>query len=129
MATQARRRHRFGLGIFALVIIILGWAYFQFQNTNSTHFSEESVRVILNGPTQAPAGQEVEYIINYENNQRVDLVEVVVDLRLPLGFKVVSSTPALTDNTRLNIGQIGGFKTGQITIKAQITGLTRDKKY
>lgn len=128
LATQARRRHRFGLGIFALVIIILGWAYFQFQNTNSTHFSEESVRVILNGPTQAPAGQEVEYIINYENNQRVDLVEVVVDLRLPLGFKVVSSTPALTDNTRLNIGQIGGFKTGQITIKAQITGLTRDKK-
>ncbi len=128
LATTARRRHRFGLGIFALVIIILSWAYWQFQNTNSTHFSEESVRVILNGPTQAPAGQEVEYTINYENNQRVDLVETVVDLRLPLGFKVVSSTPALTDNTRLNIGQISGFKTGQITIKAQITGLTRDKK-
>ena len=110
------------------VLLILGgllsaaaWAGF-FLMPNDKKFSQDQIKLRIDGPQNVISGTATTYKISYENNQSLALKQVTLNIQYPEGFVFVSSSVASKNSghTEWQLDEIGAHKKKELTI----TGLT-----
>lgn len=113
---------------FFLFVIIIGgllattaWAGLLLF-PGSQKFSDDKIKLSVNGPAEITAGATTTYEINCENNQNLPLDAAVINIQYPKGFVFLASDPAAKNagHTEWELGKIQPFKKKIIAI----TGLT-----
>lgn len=128
---QAKHRRWWLYFTSFLVVVLAGIVVYMFAWSGAgPKFGQEDVTIELQGPAQAPSGQDVEYTINYNNNQSVGLQLLEFNLRYPDGFTFKESNWQATndDKTRFAINKVSPYESGSLKIKGQILGQVGDKK-
>lgn len=128
---KARRHHAWLIIISTLSLLLaVAVAVLLFFNSDRRKFGEEAVSLTLTGPSQAPSGQIIEYVIAYHNDQGVDLNNVEINLRYPPGFTFEGSLPQAEnkDGTRLVIGRIRARESGNLSVRGLLVGEVGENK-
>jgi len=110
-----------GLVIFFAFLAGLSWlGFFIFKPGK---FSGEGVKLEITSPKEAAGGEEVTYLIKYDNGEGVPLGQAEINLRYPekFIFKEANPQPANSENL-WSLGSISAGGTGQIEIKGQLFG-------
>lgn len=110
-----------GLVIFFAFLAGLSWlGFFIFKPGK---FSGEGVKLEITSPKEAAGGEEVTYLIKYDNGESVPLGQTEINLRYPekFIFKEANPQPANSENL-WSLGSIPAGGTGQIEIKGQLFG-------
>ncbi|MDD4901897.1 MAG: hypothetical protein PHE24_02060 [Patescibacteria group bacterium] len=110
----------FNLLVFALVIIVLGLGAFYYivynRGTDST-----AVDLTVAAPDTISAGQDMSFILSYNNQEYVGLKNVNIKADYPGNFVFTSANPpADVNNDTWNIGRINARSSGKIIIKGKI---------
>lgn len=71
----------------------------------------------LEGPDKLVAGDGATYKLTYKNKSDEDLENVAIDVVLPGGFIISTSTPQIDKNKRWNIGKLESKSEGEVLIK------------
>ena len=109
-----------GISILLTAITWLGFIVF---NPNYK-FNDKSIELNLTGQQSIASGDEVIYILEYKNIEKVALRNVEMILRYPDGFEFDSATPEPTNdfNSSWKIGDLTKGQKGKIEIKGRIIG-------
>lgn len=111
-----------GLTVFFAFIAVLSWAGFFFFSQGQS-FSGEKISLEITAPQTAAGGEQIEYIIKYENNENVPLGQAGVEVRLPENFFVVETEPlALSGKNFWEIGSLAPGRSGEIKIRGKFYG-------
>jgi hypothetical protein len=123
---RVRRSHPIVKFFFSLIVVggllaAIAWAgFFVLPNNNS--FSENKVKLSIEGPKKITLGATTTYIISYANNQNTNLENAVLTVQYPKGFVFKQSIPKAENNgnTEWKLGTITPNEKKNISI----TGLT-----
>ena len=109
-----------GIAIILAAIVWLGFIVF---NPDST-VSNQSIKLEIKSQQSIASGDEVIYILNYANVEKVPLNDVEIIFRFPEGFEFTSATPEPTNdfNTSWDIDQLAKNASGKIEIKGKLIG-------
>ena len=121
------KKNRPGFKIFFIILLVGGllsaaaWAGF-FLMPNDKKFSQDQIKLRIDGPQNVISGTATTYKISYENNQSLALKQVTLNIQYPEGFVFVSSSVASKNSghTEWQLDEIGAHKKKELTI----TGLT-----
>jgi hypothetical protein len=101
----------------AIIILIAGGVYYWLKG----RVDPTAVNFDLNGTKSLTAGGEVDYVIDYRNQDKAALTNVTIKLEWPQNFIFLSSDPALPDGqTEWRLGDLAAGASGQINIKGKI---------
>lgn len=111
-----------GLVVFFAFLAVLSWAGFFFFGQQKG-FSGEKVNLEISGPQTAAGGEQIEYIIKYENQENVPLGQTEIEVRLPDNFVLIEISPTTFEGKNLwQIGSLAPGKSGEIKIKGAFYG-------
>jgi len=101
-----------------------------FLMPNNKKFSEEQIKLLINGPQSVISGTSATYTISYENNQSVALKQATLNVQYPDGFVFVSSDvdSKNTGHTEWQLNDIGARKKKTITITGLAYGSLNQKQ-
>lgn len=125
-----RQRRWLFLVIIVLLLLLGGGVWYIFFSGQGGKFGEEALSLKLVGPTTAPSGQVSEYILNWHNDQGVDLTEAELEFRYPQGVTVeeVSRPAANEAKNRFNLGIISANSIGELVLKLRVVGEVGENK-
>jgi uncharacterized membrane protein len=107
------------LGGLAVILLITGIIYL----IQKSAFSQNNVIITVKGQDKIDSGKFITYEIDYQNNNRTDLQNAVLDVSYPEDFKP-ESNPDFKENSPLdstiNLGTIKGHGNGKATFNGQI---------
>ncbi len=105
------RLTRFLLRTLGILVLLsaASWAGF-FLWSRGWFQTGDPLTIVIEGPAQARAGEEVFYTVRYANHGRVPLASLEMKLNLPSNFTVRTLTPQPTDATT-NTWTIGSLHT------------------
>nr|AQS29736.1 hypothetical protein [uncultured bacterium] len=125
---EVKRKNRWKLFLISFlgVLIILSaisWLGFIIFSPNGG-FGSQSIKLELKGQQSISSGDEVIYVLNYKNLEKVTLKNVEIIFRYPDGFEFISAQPAPTNNfnSSWQLGDLSKGATGKIEIKGRIIG-------
>lgn len=125
---EVKRKGRWQLILVSsLVIVILlsaiSWLGFIIFNP-TYRFSGQSIKLDLKGQQSIASGDEVIYVLEYKNIEKVTLKNVGFIFRYPEGFEFDSAAPEPANefNTSWQIGDLAKNQEGKIEIKGRIIG-------
>lgn len=121
------KKNRSGFKTFFVIVFIGGllaaaaWAGL-FLMPNNKKFSEDQIKLTIDGPQNVISGTAATYTISYENNQSLALKQATLNIQYPEGFVFVSSDVASKNSghTEWELNNVGAHKKNEI----KITGLT-----
>lgn len=122
---RANRKVRvltFAVFILAFLAGVSWLGFFFFEGGKK--FSEENIKLVVDGSDQIYSGETVTYHLRYGNKGGLPMGETALSVRYPEGFKMVSSTPALEENSgnEWTIGTLSPGKEGEVEITGQFVG-------
>lgn len=124
-AKRTARLFRFS-GLLFFVIIALIWvAILVVWYRSSVTVTEEQAQITLTAPAEFTAGEEIEYLVHYENASRVDWLNTEVVFTEPRGFSFRSSDRELErvgGQLVLALGTLKSKERGEIRIRGQLIG-------
>ncbi len=129
-------RHRGRLKVFLIsflaVVLILSaitWLGFAVFNPNKS-FANKSISIKITGEQNIASGNEITYVLEYKNIEKVDLKDVEIIFRFPDGFEYISADPepSNTFNTSWQIGNLAKGNGGKIEIRGKIIGTVGEIK-
>ncbi|MBU1146016.1 hypothetical protein KKD80_00490 [Patescibacteria group bacterium] len=116
------KRFLVGALIFFVGAAALSWAGFFFFGRGRA-FSGENINLEIISPNTAAAGEAIEYIIKYQNNETVPLGQAEINVRLPNDFSFSSAEPIPSEEENIwRIGSIAAGKGGEIKIRGSLYG-------
>lgn len=121
------RRRGFILSFFNflfLLLIIGGATYYLYENWyKKASLDEASVYFKLLGEQEVVANEEIEYVVTYRNESRIDLDTVKVNLSVPKNFILKETEPASSETKGLwEIGDLKAGAEGSIKIRGVLLG-------
>ena len=106
----------FGALLAGLVMAAAVWGgVFFFSRTSG--FTGENVELAFETKDSLTAGAETDVTIHYKNAERVPLAQAAIELKVPQGFRIVSSDPAAGKDGDWPIGAIAPGGEGRITVR------------
>lgn len=105
-----------GMIVFFGALAAVAWAGFFFFSPMNDKFTGEDVLVTIEGPGEVTSGEEVEYVVKYENEEGVALGTSTLEVRVPKTFTITGMEPA-AENGTWQVGSIGPKKEGEVRIK------------
>ncbi len=118
------RLTRFLTRAILVLVVISAAAWGGFFVWNRGWFRDaELLKTSIEGPREARAGEEVRYTIRYENAGRVPVAALEMKLHLPLNFRLLSASPAPTEDAMWTLGSLTPSSDGAITL----TGVFRSE--
>jgi len=101
------------MGILFFLFVVFGISLIGFLIFNKeAKFSGEKLVFQIDGPIEISSGSEVSYLINLDNQEAIDLVDLSVEIKFPLDFKLKYSSFKPIENS--NIWKIEKIKAGEI---------------
>jgi len=88
-------------------------------------FSESQVKVSIAGPEKVTSGESVSFSVNYQNLNRASLQDAVLYVKYSENFKPAGNLQFESEGpsvSKVNIGEIGGKKDGQVAIQGKFFG-------
>jgi uncharacterized repeat protein (TIGR01451 family) len=130
MPRRLERKPRKGLQVFfggLLVLIIFGGIFYYYGRSlflGDQIFGGDNVELEIEGLGEVAAGEEITYIIKYQNLAKVDLSNVVLDVNYPSGFiyKKAKPLPTGTNNDSWDLGYMRSGRSGKIEITGSLIG-------
>ncbi len=117
---QKRRKRTIIISALIFLFIIAAASIFGFIVFNKRkQFAEDKIKISIIGPDETQIGEEVTYLINYENEGQVALKDVKLFVRMPKGFSLTEQVPE-TENSTWNFDKIKINESGQIKIKGKL---------
>jgi len=95
--------------IIAVFLAAVAWAGFLFFNPWAGN-DGQSLEVTIEAPDEVRSGEEIELSIDYDNNGRVSLAALEIQLNLPESFTLSESNPESTGSD--NVWTVGSLKPG-----------------
>jgi uncharacterized repeat protein (TIGR01451 family) len=96
-----------------------GYSYYLRLGSDAT-----AMEFKMDGPTEAVAGEELVYTLDYINNSKVNVNDSRVEVVYPENFIYIESTPAPSEKNNIwQINSLAADQTGQIKIKGKIFNL------
>jgi uncharacterized repeat protein (TIGR01451 family) len=123
---EIKKKHGFLFWLFMFVIFIAlaggaGYAAYFLYTQKGTETA--MVEFSIDGKSDAMAGEEVEYNLNYKNISNVDIKNVGIELAIPENMKVISSDPSPTSNKNIwDFPVLNAHRSGILKIKAALIG-------
>lgn len=110
-------------GLIALLVAGISWLGFIIFNPDR-NFSNQSIEINITSQQSIASGDEVIYILEYKNVEKINLYNVEFILRYPNGFNFESANPEASNefNTVWKIGDLAKNQTGQIEIRGKLIG-------
>lgn len=112
----------FSVFILAFLAGVSWLGFFFFEGGKK--FSEENIKLAVDGSDKIYSGETVTYRLKYGNQGGLPLGMTALSVRYPEGFKIISSTPALeeTSGNEWAIGSLGPGKEGEVEITGRFAG-------
>jgi len=108
-------------GLFVLAIATIGgWLIFG----RTEKFTGQDVKLELTTAANASSGQDLTVVINYQNQEKVDLVRAELTIEYPDGFTYgqASVSPTGAANNAFSIGTIKSGRAGSISVTGALLG-------
>jgi len=109
--------------LVVLAMVVVAAAFVGIYKYNQSAFSQNGVVIAISGPQEVDSGQEISYVINYQNNNRAALKGAVLHLRYPESFKPDNAGTSFQGEgitgSFLEIGDIAGKAGGKITFNGK----------
>lgn len=121
---RTSRLTRFLLGFIAVTVTLsaIAWAGFLIFDPWGSR-SNESVQVTIEGPEEVTSGSQAEYVVRYENDGKLPVAALEIQLNLPETFIISEYSPTPTDELKTwTIGSLRPGSDGSITINGTIIG-------
>ncbi len=121
---RSSRLTRFLVGFIGVALILSGiaWAGFLIFDPWGSR-SSESIQVTIQGPEEVTSGSQAEYKIRYENDGKLPVAALEIQLNLPETFIINEFSPSPTDEQKTwTIGSLRPGSDGSITIDGTIIG-------
>jgi len=114
------------IGAFFAGVAWLGF----FTFPGNKNFSEESVGLTITGPQNVNLGATTTYQINYTNLQKVDLTKVVLTVKYPEGFELLTTNPPTQSGTQneWDLGTLNLKEKGSIEIVGKMYGSLKQEQ-
>lgn len=130
MPKKLEKKSNKGLRIFlvGIFIFILSSATFYYYGksffSGVNIFTGNNVKLKIEAISQIAAGEKITYTIKYENLEKIDLSNVILQVAYPDGFVYEKSRPLPTDenNNIWDLGYLRSGKSGQIEIIGSLIG-------
>jgi len=82
----------------------------------------------LDGPDKMSGGDNVVYVLSYQNKSNEALEKVAIDALLPSDFLVSTTTPSIGKNNRWDIGKLDANSEGEIEIKGSFASEAKGQR-
>ncbi|MFH1314801.1 MAG: hypothetical protein ABIH67_00210 [Candidatus Uhrbacteria bacterium] len=120
--SSALTRFLFRFTIIAFILAAVAWAGFLYFQSFGTE-AGEYLSVEIDVPTTVASGQELIMEVNYENNGKVPIASLEIQLNLPDTFQISATVPEPTKgNDTWTIGSLREKAGGNIKITGTILG-------
>ena len=94
-----------------------------------TVISAGDLTLTIDAPQSTASGNDIEYLIRYENRSSDKKENLVLRLTYPDGFSFVSAQPAATSaNNQWQLPALAGGSNGQVKINGRLTGVSNEAK-
>lgn len=111
----------FWIAVLVTVLSLAGLAYFLFGQFLKQGISTDAVALTVSADHQPVAGEEFALVIDYQNNNQLEMTDVQIHLTYPDELIYVSSLPTPTEsNNTWSVSNIPAGGRGQIRIKARL---------
>jgi len=109
--------------VVSLILAAIAWLGFIIFNSGEG-ISRQSIKLELNGQQSVASGDEVIYILEYKNVEKVTLHNVEIIFRYPDGFEFDSATPEPKDesSSAWQLGDLNKNDSGKIEIRGRLIG-------
>jgi len=130
---KMKKRHPFLKFIFSLLFLgaiftAIAWVGF-LTFYQGGGFKEENLKLEITGAKEINLGEELTYIISYENKQGVGLENAVLTAKYPAGFEYLSASIAPANgNNEWDLGELDGNEEGEIQIKGKMYGNLKEEQ-
>jgi len=131
---QIKKRHPILKFFFTLIILGgffagIAWIGFFTFPGNKT-FTEDSVKLSIEGPKYVNLGTTTTYRINYSNLQKMDLNNVVLSVKYPNGFEIIETIPKgkNSTNNEWDLDILNPKETGYIEITGKMYGALKQEQ-
>lgn len=125
---EVKRRSFWKIFIFSFIVISLFlsaivWLGFLIFNS-SGNFYNKSIKLDLTGQQNIASGDEVTYVLEYKNIEKVALKNLELIFRYPDGFEFISAEPKPSGefDSSWQIGDLAKNAFGKIEIKGKLIG-------
>ena len=125
---EVKGRGRFKVFLISFVGITLllsaiAWVGFLVFNPNRG-FSTQSIKLDLKGQQSIASGDEVVYVLEYKNVEKVPLHDVEIIFRFPEGFEFTQATPQPADNSNVSwkVSDLDKNSSGKIEVRGRLIG-------
>ncbi len=108
------------IGIILAVSVLSGLIWWGWDKWKKNSFHEDRVSVSIDGPKDADSTQKVEYIIKYENNNRVTLRDVEIIINYSENFQPVDNVNLKylsKSNSKIYVGDIKPGAKSEVSFK------------
>ncbi|MFZ5364775.1 MAG: hypothetical protein ACOZBH_01070 [Patescibacteria group bacterium] len=121
MDKRKKRKKRIIIAMaFVLLVIIAAASVFGFFFFNKKRqFAEDKISLEIIGPEKAMIGDEVTYLINYQNQGAINLKDIAIIVRAPRGLRISEKSPQTESNT-WKLENLRTNESGQIKIKGKL---------
>lgn len=119
------RLKTFFIGAIVISVVLAAAAWLGFLLFGSSGIGDnKSISLNLSGPESVASGDEIIYVLEYKNIDRVDLENVEIIFRYPDKFSFVSADPTPTNNfdSSWSIGSLARGQSGRIEIRGRLIG-------
>ena len=101
-------------------------AIYSVKKTIPITFLTGTIDLYIDGPKEAIFGQDPEYLVTLKNTSLADLYNVKLKAELPLGVKILESTPKMTEDNLWVFKRIGKGEEAKVRIKMRMDGQSGD---
>ena len=114
--------------IAAAILFLIGLNIFWFYG-GFNYFTDKFNVKAYSSENQIKSGQEITFNIDYANNNKFELQEVIVSLKLPINFKLLKVNNDKYDrqHNTLELGDLSPGANGQIQISGTTVGALNEK--
>lgn len=111
--------------IFGLALLGLGGLVSLALYINAGRFSPDRVDLVIEGPEEVTAGDEVDYTVRYSNNNRTSLKNASLSISLPdnmsqTSFKILGDTRESVKN--FDLPELKPDESGEVTFSGRLSG-------
>ncbi len=112
------------IGLAALLLIILGLAFYSYYRGQFS-FNAQEVEAVILGSKEIMSGEKIDYQIKYTNRTKTNLKNARILLSIPEKFILISSDKDFQSEPAVitwNLGELKAGETGIIGMSAKIIG-------
>jgi hypothetical protein len=128
---EKRKLIKIGAVIVGVIVVFL-LIFLLLIKRQESAFTEEKLQVTVTGPTEVKSGQEIEYMVTVDNQNRIDLNDAVLLLSYSEDLKLADDPLVLKEgftNSKIVVGTVASGAHKEFPIKATTFGASEKQIY